>query len=934
MIADFHTDVLLLTETWHENAESVTLKRVTPDGYKCIDAARPLASHNVHSAEFRNYGGIALVYRDSLRAKQYALDIEPVTFEHLCVNVATDKDSLLLLCVYRPGSQAVTAEFFDELTSVLEEMSVQRRSCIICGDFNIHIDDDNDVHAKKFGELLQTFDLVQHVREPTHTAGHILDVVISRPDTEVQQLSVGSFVSDHAVVNFKLNLRQQATTHPLIVRRRWRNLIAADFEADLAASRLCADLTGLADLSPDDLVDLYDNEMLKLLDKHCPKVMVRQKRCKLTPWFDAECRASRRRVRAAERRYRRRRRDVDKTTWLTRLKLLHVLYEQKNKLYWRAKIDDTQGDSRKLWRTLSSIMGDSKKASHSSGHTADEFATFFAEKVDGVRKSTSSTPLPHVPATAKQELRDWDPVSTEDVAKLISEAPNKSCQLDTAPTWLVKQCNGLLAPFITLLFNTSLRTGCFPTKFKHAVVTPLLKKGSGDDSQLKNYRPVSNLPFLSKLLEKVVQNQLQHHLISNDLMPKFQSAYRQFHSTETAVNKILNDLLLAADQGQVSALCLLDLTAAFDTVDHSLLLTRLQRCFGVEGCCLDWFSSYLSGRSYCVVVDGVSSKVIYIICSVPQGSVLGPVLFVLYVADLSGIVAEYNMSVHAYADDNQLYIHCQPEDAQSAVLSVQQCVSVIEQWMAASRLRLNMDKTELMWTGTTYNVSKIPVCCRSLTLGGAQVVGSDTVRVLGVLLTPDLSLDKHVTAVSAKCFFQLRQLRRIRRSLDDNSAATLIHAFVASRVDYCGSLLIGAPKKTTDKLQRVLNAAARIVSNTRKYDRGLRQFRRRELHWLDVDDRVRFRVCVQVYKCLHNMAPGYLSALCQPVSSVPGRRHLRSAGRGELDFPRVNLSTYGGRAFARAGPTSWNSLPDNLKNVNLSLQTFKRHLKTFFFASY
>jgi len=238
----------------------------------------------------------------------------------------------------------------------------------------------------------------------------------------------------------------------------------------------------------------------------------------------------------------------------------------------------------------------------------------------------------------------------------------------------------------------------------------------------------------------------------------------------------------------VSALCLLDFTAAFDTVDHSLLLIRLQKCFGVEGSCLEWFSSYLSGRSYCVVVDGVSSKVTYIICSVSQGSVLGLVLFILYVADLGDIVAEHNMSVHAYADDKQLYIHCQPEDAQSAVLSVQQCVSVIEQWMAASRLRLNMDKTELMWTGTKYNVSKIPICCHSLTLGGAQVVGSDAVRVLGVLLTPDLSLDKHVTAVSAKCFFQLRQLRRIQHSLDDDSAATLVQAFVTSQVDYYGSL--------------------------------------------------------------------------------------------------------------------------------------------------
>ena len=145
-------------------------------------------------------------------------------------------------------------------------------------------------------------------------------------------------------------------------------------------------------------------------------------------------------------------------------------------------------------------------------------------------------------------------------------------------------------------------------------------------------------------------------------------------------------------------------------------------------------------------------------------------------------------------------------------------------------------------------------------------------------------------------------MNRIRRSLDDHSAATLVQAFVASRADYCVSLLIGAPKKTTDKLQRVLNAAARVVSNTRKYDRGLSRYRRSKLHWLDVDDRVRFRVCVQVYKCLHNMAPGYLSSLCQPVSSVPGRQDLRSADCGELGYlqaPYLYVLVRGSRVCLR-----------------------------------
>ena len=151
-----------------------------------------------------------------------------------------------------------------------------------------------------------------------------------------------------------------------------------------------------------------------------------------------------------------------------------------------------------------------------------------------------------------------------------------------------------------------------------------------DVNQLKSFRPVSNLPFLSKLLEKVVQTQLQAYLDEHDATPRHQSAYRRHHSTETALIKVYNDLLLAADNGKVSALVLLDLTAAFDTVDHELLLLRLERQFGVCGRALNWFQSYLTGRTYCVVFGGSKSSVIHVTCSVPQGSVLGPLLCILY----------------------------------------------------------------------------------------------------------------------------------------------------------------------------------------------------------------------------------------------------------------------------------------------------------------
>lgn len=928
-------DLLLITETWHESSTSVSLKRVTPAGFCCVDAARPLASDtNIHTTHLVNHGGLALIYRDSIKAAKQSLDVTATTFEHLCVYVSVGSNGLLLLGVYRPGGQPISSLFFDEFAAVLEQICLKRCPFVICGDLNVHVDDDDDVHAARLADLLQTYDCVQHVNDPTHRDGHTLDVVITDSDRKVYNVSADTYVSDHALVSFKLDISRPRLVQQWDTRRSWRNFSEVSFEEDLAASKLCSDLESLDELSVDDLAELYNDEMQSLLDKQCPEVRVRRKPSKLTPWFDAECRACRRRTRALECRYRRTRKQADRLAWRKQLKTMRALYEDKSHQYWNGKIKDCKGNCKELWRTFSDIMGEKPTQCHADQYDADDFADFFADKVDSVRRSTASTPLQQISATASHSLHDWTPVTPSDVVKLIGAAANKTCQLDPVPTWLVKRFSSLLAPFITLFFNRSLATGCFPGQFKHAVVIPLQKKGAVDGTQLKNYRPVSNLPFLAKLLERVVQTQLQSYLIAHDAMPKHQSAYRRGHSTETALIKIFNDLLQAADKGQVSALCLLDLTAAFDTVDHEVLISRLERRFGLKGSCLLWFQSYLSQRTYCVVLRGVCSKMIQVLCSVPQGSVLGPLLFILYTEELADLAAKHGVFLHAFADDNQLYLHCKTEEAQSASAALERCVEAISCWMSANRLKLNKDKTELIWIGTKNSLQKLPIGGIPLTLGGDHIDVADRVRVLGVLITPDLSLDKHVSDVSGKCFFQLRQIRQIRRSLDDESAATLVHAFVTTRVDYCNCLLTGVPRTTTDKLQRVMNGAARVLTNMRKFDRGMTHVRRHDLHWLDVPDRVKYRLCVTVYKCLHGMAPQYLSDLCTPVAEVPGRQRLRSADRGQLQTPRYRLTTSGGRSFTCAAPSTWNALPDYLKDTALSLSYFEKQLKTFLFSRY
>ena len=312
------------------------------------------------------------------------------------------------------------------------------------------------------------------------------------------------------------------------------------------------------------------------------------------------------------------------------------------------------------------------------------------------------------------------------------------------------------------------------------------------------------------MLERIVLKQFLQHLESHSLLELFQSAYRKCHSTETALLRVVNDLLQASDTGHVSILSLIDLSAAFDTIDQGILINRLHTTFGCSRKVLDWFASYLTCCTRSVFV-GHESTPSALKCGVPQGSFLGPLLFTLYMQALSSVICKSGHSYHFFADDSQLHNSSIPSDFMALVHSFKDCAEDVAEWMSDRNLKMNDDKTEYIAIGTKSMINQVTPNLTPVSISGYDITLSQSARNLGVFIDETLSMDVHIKYLCRILFCQLRRLGKIRSFLSTGAANKLAVSLILTRLDYCNSLLAGLPDNKLNKLQRIQNHAARIV---------------------------------------------------------------------------------------------------------------------------
>ena len=644
-------------------------------------------------------------------------------------------------------------------------------------------------------------------------------------------------------------------------------------------------------------------------------------------WFDYEYRELRKKRRKAEKTFRQTRNQEDRDAFVALRKETTKMARGKKQEHYVSKIREATNKPKMLFKVVNTLT-DSEKVNAlptaaSDTILANNFLSYFREKIRKIRQSFQPAASPSDESTTANisSFHTFDEVTEDELKEIIKSYGVNTSPEDPIPANLLKDHADILIPYWLEIVNLSLSTGSMDCLVS-AVISPLLKEADGlvDPELYPNFRPVSNLIFLSKLIERCVKVQLDKHMSRNKLHSEQAYGYKSGHSTELLLVDVVDNLLTAFDKKQASVLLLLDLSAAFDTVDQTKLLQMLHSEIKMEGTVLKWFEAFIKGRSQRVKINNAYSESETLEYGLAQGSVLGPPLFNIYIRPFYPFIQSSSYSVKGFADDHQLFRRFVPV-FQTHVLgtSINDCLSMVSEWMNTFFLKLNKSKTKILVLAPPDVLSLIEIHGMFMAEECIRFVSS--AKNLGVWLDEHLDFRTHIRKVASSCFMTLRDIAKIKNFIPRECLCIVVCSLILSRLDYCNALYYNIHSKDLDLLQSVQNAAIRLVGGRFKYDRKPISPLYHELHWLRIRERIVFKICLIVHKCVWGAAPESL----REMIVLMNKRTLKVV-------EKRYYSVYGQRSFSCAGPKLWNCLPMALR-MEENTDEFKKLLKSFLMTS-
>ena len=947
-------DVIAITET-SEHAENSFTTNVSLEGY-----------HSFHTPTNSSKGGSALYVKNNFNVfERIDLKAQNEFFECVWIEINNiNSKNIICGCIYRhPKYKSTDLEQFSQYLDLnLKKLSKENKEVFICGDFNIDLlKIENKNSYLEFYNLLCSYSFQPLIIQPSRVVEgqepSLIDNIFSNNISDnTTSGNIYLTLSEH-YSQFASVLREKIDVRKIdMYARDFSKFSSTDYYNDVSSQSWNVD-----PLDPNLLMSDFLSKIEGCADKHAPvkKLTVKEIKLRTKPWITSRISKI---IRIRNTLFERKKRQPKNTN-------VQILYskfrnrvnkelKKSKKLYNTSYFEEHSGNIRKTWEGIRKIVNTKKNVDYGisqlkingnviteSKTIANEVNKFFVnigpETEKKVPKVTHISPLNFLKDRIQNNFTIAT-ISQSDVFDVISKLPNKGTGPASIPLKLLKIAADLISVPLCHIINTSFSTGVFPDVLKVAKVLPLHKGGSTED--LNNFRPISLLSIFDKIIEKLMHKNLYEFLELNNILYANQFGFRKKNSTAHALMEITERIKESIDNSNYGCGIFIDLRKAFDTVNHKILLTKLEH-YGVRGVLLKWFESYLSNRKQYVFYNGMASDIMDITCGVPQGSVLGPLLFLLYINDLPNISDKLNFFL--FADDTNIYF--ESKDLLTLEKTVNTELKQLSLWLNLNRLSLNISKTNfIIFRAINKPMPKVV----TLKMNNKAIMQKGQIKYLGVYIDEHVNWKHHLSIISKKVSRGVGIICKLKQYMYTKSIRNIYYSLVYSHLAYGIQAWGSACNTELDKLLILQKKAVRIMTNNNMFHTVLCPLVSAdplfiELEILKVQDMFKLELGKFVYSCLNETTPLIFHNWFVLNHTVHGHATISSSIIVQENYFDSGSSTvsntlhtkgsrlwnYGGKLLKVAGPIFWNSLPLPIREAP-SFYIFKSKLKKLLLLKY
>ena len=839
IINNLDPDLIIFSETWLDDS--------TPDlnifdGYNMIRKDRTDLFKEKHNKKYG--GGVAILHKISIKIEkinQMCDDTEDILWTKI-----KDKNGFMLGALYRPDYSKMLQQV--NVESTLEKniriVTENSKNSLILGDFNANLLQNKKPETKSLRNIFKMHGFKQIIKEPTRidpaTGSESLLDHIWVTNEFGQIISSGTLagISDHKGIYVKIK-RDINHVKPVkkIKVRNFKEYNASAFAKDVQI-KLEMKKSEMENCNVNEAVNSLVKIISDTAESHAPIIEVKlSNKKKDIPWYNKDLTdlIKKKNELLIDSYHHGMKRFKNRITFYT-----NRIKNTKKKLkrnYIIETIKAAGKNPRKLWKLYNLLVNKQKakvvtEPSNINQEKANAYNEYFSEVgIETQNKIKTNSQLKSLRSRVRKLNKAsikfaFTQITPEAVTKIIENIKlNTAIGLDNIGPKMIKDIKHVLSNVLADLINRSFEEGVFPQCLKSAIITPIFKEG--DKEEIKNYRPISVLTTISKIFERAVSDQLSQFLEINKLISKYQHAYRKKHSSTTCLFEILNLVYKCLDEKKYVAIASLDLSKAFDSINHQLLLEKLKKT-GLDDKSLQWINSYLSNRSQCTKFENYTSTFKPVVSGVPQGSILGPLLFLIFVNDLPNSL-ENICNIFSYADDTQLVIHANsPEELKS---KLQKALCTSQKWYQENSMLNNSGKTKILIFKHKKQQLNLKITLPWKDEEGNPIIlkPKPHIKVLGVYIDADLSWTKHINILKRRTLNITRNLHRINYLLPKQHRLTLYNALISSHFNYADVIYGGCNKKLSKSLQIVQNFAAKSITGSRKYDSATAALRQLKL---------------------------------------------------------------------------------------------------------